>query len=75
MLILILSMNQLVYALPAIPRRGLTQSPSNVLHVITGKPLLKTGDLQPPDHLDAVRMEQDGHLNRDYRKEVFLGKK
>ena len=30
-------------------------------------------DLQPPDHLDAVRLEQDGHLNRDYRKEIFLG--
>ncbi|CAH1803352.1 unnamed protein product [Owenia fusiformis] len=30
-------------------------------------------DLNPPDHLDAVRMEQDGHLNKDWRKEVFLG--
>ena len=30
-------------------------------------------DLQPPDHLDAVRMEQDGHLNRDFKKEIFLG--
>ncbi|KAK2183426.1 hypothetical protein NP493_312g02036 [Ridgeia piscesae] len=36
-------------------------------------PSLKTSDLQPPDHLDAVRMEQDGHLNRDFKKEVFAG--
>ncbi|KAI0222045.1 45 kDa calcium-binding protein [Lamellibrachia satsuma] len=36
-------------------------------------PLLKTSDLQPPDHLDAVRLEQDGHLNHDFKKEVFAG--
>lgn len=30
-------------------------------------------DIRPPDHLDAVRLEQDGHLNRDYKKEIFLG--
>ena len=35
--------------------------------------LLPINDLQPPDHLDAVRIEQDGHLNRDYRKEILLG--
>lgn len=34
---------------------------------------LALDDLQPPDHLDAVRLEQDGHLNRDYKKEIFLG--
>ena len=34
---------------------------------------LKTIDLQPPDHLDAVRMEQDGHLNHDFKKEIFAG--
>ena len=34
---------------------------------------LELDDLQPPDHLDAVRLEQDGHLNRDYKKEIFLG--
>ena len=36
------------------------------------KKVLKLDDLQP-DHLDAVKMEQDGHLNRDYKKEIFLG--
>ena len=34
---------------------------------------LSLHDLQPPDHLEAVRMEQDGHLNRDYKKEIFFG--
>ncbi len=33
---------------------------------------LNLDDLQP-DHLDAVKLEQDGHLNRDYKKEIFLG--
>ena len=34
---------------------------------------IKVSELQPPDHLEAVRLEQDGHLNRDYLQEVFLG--
>lgn len=34
---------------------------------------LKIDDLQPPDHLDGVKMEQDGHLNKDYKKEILLG--
>lgn len=29
--------------------------------------------IHPPDHLGAVRMERDGHLNRSFRKEVLLG--
>ena len=33
---------------------------------------LHVEDLQP-DHLEAVKLEQDGHLNRDYKKEIFLG--
>ena len=28
-------------------------------------------DLQP-DHLEAVKLEQDGHLNKDYKKEISL---
>jgi hypothetical protein len=35
--------------------------------------LLPINDLKLPDHLDGVRMEQDGHLNKDYRKEVIIG--
>lgn len=34
---------------------------------------LKLDELQPPDHIDGVRMEHDGHLNRDYKKEILLG--
>ena len=37
------------------------------------KKKLTAKDFRLPDHLDAVKMEQDGHLNRDYRKEIFLG--
>lgn len=29
--------------------------------------------LAPPDHLDGIKMEQDGHLNKKFHKEVFLG--
>lgn len=31
-------------------------------------------EILPPDHLNGVKMEMDGHLNRDFNKEVFLGK-
>lgn len=29
--------------------------------------------LRPVDHMDAVRMEHDGHINKDFHKEMFLG--
>ena len=29
--------------------------------------------LRPVDHMDAVKMEQDGHINKDFHKEMFLG--
>ena len=35
--------------------------------------LLAVDDLKPPDHLDAVKLEQDGMINKDYKKEIFLG--
>lgn len=31
-------------------------------------------EILPPDHLNAVKMELDGHLNKDFHQEVFLGK-
>ncbi|XP_037684669.1 45 kDa calcium-binding protein [Choloepus didactylus] len=31
-------------------------------------------ELRPPDHLNGVRLEADGHLNKDFHQEVFLGK-
>ncbi|XP_077998649.1 45 kDa calcium-binding protein-like [Glandiceps talaboti] len=27
----------------------------------------------PPDHIEGVKLERDGHLNKEFRKEVFLG--
>lgn len=39
----------------------------------TGKIKLNVEDLKPADHIDAVRMEQDGDLNKDFKKEIFLG--
>ena len=35
--------------------------------------ILPVDKLQPPDHLDAVKLEQDGMINKDYKKEIFLG--
>lgn len=31
-------------------------------------------EILPPDHLNGVKMEMDGHLNKDFHQEVFLGK-
>jgi Ca2+-binding EF-hand superfamily protein len=34
---------------------------------------MKLEEVQPPDHIDGLRVEQDGHLNRDYKKEILIG--
>jgi calcium-binding protein len=34
---------------------------------------LKLDEVQPPDHVDGLRMEQDGQLNPDYKKEILIG--
>lgn len=31
-------------------------------------------EILPPDHLNGVKLEMDGHLNKDFHQEVFLGK-
>ncbi|OWJ99775.1 hypothetical protein Celaphus_00015607 [Cervus elaphus hippelaphus] len=31
-------------------------------------------EILPPDHLNGVKLEKDGHLNKDFHQEVFLGK-
>lgn len=31
-------------------------------------------EILPPDHLNGVKMELDGHLNKDFHQEVFLGR-
>ncbi|XP_022339214.2 45 kDa calcium-binding protein-like [Crassostrea virginica] len=35
--------------------------------------ILNAEKLLPPDHVDAVKFEKDGHLNKDFHKEIFLG--
>ena len=35
--------------------------------------VLKVDEIEPQDHLDAVRLEQDGMINKDYKKEIFIG--
>ncbi|BFZ23657.1 hypothetical protein BsWGS_26696 [Bradybaena similaris] len=34
---------------------------------------LPVAKLIPADHLDVVKMEQDGHMNKEYHKEMFFG--
>lgn len=34
----------------------------------------ENNEILPPDHLNGVKMEMDGHLNKDFHQEVFLGK-
>lgn len=48
------------------------QEKSESLNEIKGTEL-KEEDLKPVDHLDAVKLEQDGMINKDYKKEIFLG--
>ncbi|KAM4651007.1 45 kDa calcium-binding protein [Discoglossus pictus] len=31
-------------------------------------------EILPPDHLNGMKMEMDGHLNKEFHQEVFLGK-
>lgn len=37
-------------------------------------PIKDENEILPPDHLNGVKMEMDGHLNKDFHQEVFLGK-
>ncbi|KAL3861355.1 hypothetical protein ACJMK2_007391 [Sinanodonta woodiana] len=40
---------------------------------IAEKDVLSVDKLEVPEHLDAIKMEQNGMLNKDYKKEIFLG--
>ncbi|KAK3602731.1 hypothetical protein CHS0354_017173 [Potamilus streckersoni] len=40
---------------------------------IAEKDILSVDKLVVPEHLDAIKMEQNGMLNKDYKKEIFLG--
>ena len=34
---------------------------------------IKRKDLLPPDHVRGAHLEQDGHINKEYHHEAFLG--
>lgn len=42
-------------------------------HVNRIKDGKESENILPPDHIDGVRLEQDGDLNHDFHKEVLLG--
>lgn len=54
---------------------GQMDAPAHKEKIDVKKPekILPVDDLKPPDHLDAVKLEQDGMINKDYKKEIFLG--
>lgn len=48
--------------------------PANMSALKDKSPSKDENEILPPDHLNAVKMELDGHLNKDFHQEVFLGK-
>lgn len=48
--------------------------PANISALKDKSPSKDENEILPPDHLNAVKMELDGHLNKDFHQEVFLGK-
>lgn len=63
-----LSFLGLVWTL-ALPLRPL--SPAHVAPVNSHMTEALLG--RPPDHLEGVKIERDGDINKNFRKEVFLG--
>lgn len=49
--------------------------PANMSSVKDKSPPVKDeNEILPPDHLNGLKMERDGHLNKEFHQEVFLGK-
>ncbi|XP_026224316.1 45 kDa calcium-binding protein [Anabas testudineus] len=49
--------------------------PANMSAAKDKSPVSKDeNEILPPDHLNGVKLEMDGHLNKDFHQEVFLGK-
>lgn len=57
---------------PGLDKDGMNMNFEKALKLAGGKKL-EAKQLEPADHLDAVKMEQDGHMNKEYHKEMFLG--
>lgn len=48
--------------------------PLNPIHGISeGNGISETLVGRPPDHLEGVRIERDGDINKNFRKEIFIG--
>ncbi|XP_076023119.1 45 kDa calcium-binding protein [Genypterus blacodes] len=69
----LLALTMLVYLL--LQTVDVLARPANVSALKEKTPASKDeNEIQPPDHLNGLKMERDGHLNRDFHQEVFLGK-
>ncbi|KAG9329674.1 hypothetical protein JZ751_002409 [Albula glossodonta] len=56
-------------------RADVLARPANMSALKEKSPSAKDeNEILPPDHLNGVKMEMDGHLNKDFHQEVFLGK-
>lgn len=59
----------------------LQQQPQEMLNVTVGtemdkhQGILTLEELKVPDHLEGVKIERDGHLNKKFRREVILGRR
>ena len=51
------------------PKKG----PSDNSEILDKHKNIKAEKLEPVDHMDAVKIEQDGHINKDFHKEAFIG--
>ncbi|XP_015915868.1 45 kDa calcium-binding protein [Parasteatoda tepidariorum] len=54
----------------------LLSSKSNSTLIMKGvlsESLLNYDAIKPPDHLQGIKMERDGHINKNFRKEIILG--
>ena len=61
-----------VYCRAVIPNNGTKDK----LKVASAKGNGKNGiglELEPPKHMDAVKMDMNGELNKEFRQELFLG--
>lgn len=63
--LLVLLLTTEVYARPAVNMSALKDKNPNSK---------EENEILPPDHLNGVKLEMDGHINKDFHQEVFLGK-
>ena len=69
--LLTLTIVMVIFAAP--PRNVVEMNENADKEIIKQAEKLSEDDLKPPDHIDGLKLEQDGHINKDYKKEIFLG--